>query len=98
MHMALSAVPESRGMPTTYVGNIWLGAATIVLALLSEHRAGPYILVLEPDGGLHASSPDSPDYEQRLLAPGFVCTLTPDTAPERLAARIRDAAQRSRPA
>lgn len=86
-----------RGVPSTYVGNVWLGAATIVLALLSEHQTGPHILVLEADGGLQASPPDHPEYERRLLSQGFVCTVTPGMAPERLAARLRDAAVRNSP-
>lgn len=77
-----------------HLGNVWLLAATIAHTVMGDTRdvlARPYVVLVSDKGELTAMGPEHPEYSSSLLAPGFVCTVTQDPDPVRLAGRIRDA-------
>lgn len=81
--------------PTTAaiaLGNIWSMAA---LMAKRATESGELLLVVTIDdgGNMEAVGADHPEYESRLVSPGFVCTLSPATEHARLASRIRGAVE-----
>lgn len=74
------------------LGNIWLIAATVANSVASVGRGGPQVVTIDPDGELEAVGADHPEYEVRLLSPGFVCTLSDASEMPRVASRLRSAA------
>jgi hypothetical protein len=80
----------------TQLGNIWVIAATLALELATiEGSDAPSLLTMNADGLMESVGPSCPDYEQRLLSNGFVCSIAKSMPVERLAARLRVAAFRA---
>ena len=78
----------------TRLGNVWLATALLAQNILAEGPAGPKLLTIDPEGWIEAIGPEHPEYEVRLLAPGFVGMVDRTTSHQDLAAKIRDAAMR----
>lgn len=82
------------GHAVVHLGNVWLVAATLAHTVMGDTRgvlAQPYVVIVSEKGDLTALGPEHPDYASSLLAPGFVCTVSQEPDPVRLAGRIRDA-------
>ncbi len=78
--------------PSFKLGNIWLVAANLARTAADIGSGAPMVVTIDADGMLEAVGPDHPDYSQRLVAPGFVCTVSAASSNERIAGRIRAAA------
>lgn len=93
-HQAAHAIAPTAGQAVVHLGNVWLIAATLANSILADSRAAvgePLLMMVDVKGDLHAIGPKHPDYEQTLLAPGWVCTADSKMDLVRLAGRIRDA-------
>lgn len=75
--------------PPTQLGNVWIIAATIAISLVGR---SPAAVTIDADGKLEAVGADHPEFQDRLLWPGYVCMVDGSSDVERIAGRIRDAA------
>lgn len=78
----------------TRLGNVWLAAALLVQSIIAEGPAGPRLLTIDQDGMMEAVGPEHPEYETRLLMPGFIGMVDKATSHLELAAKIRAATLR----
>ena len=81
----------------TRLGNVWLAAAMLAQSILAEGPRGPMLLTINADGWLEAIAPEHPDYEKRVLAPGYIGIVTERVSNHELAEKIREAVLRGLP-
>lgn len=67
-------------------------AATIAHGIIGAGEGGVHAVSIAADGTLEAVPASHPNFERRLVGPGYVGTVDSTTDVARLAARIRDAA------
>ena len=87
--------PAATPAAEIHLGNIYLIAATVAIEVLREAGCAtdqPAILTIDENGDMHAVGPEHPEYDERLVSPGFACTASPAMDTARMAQRIRAAA------
>jgi len=82
---------ESASKPRE-LGNVWLTAAAIAMSYVQSGEV--LAMSLRDDGSLEGVPPSHPEFQNRVLAAGYVCTLTAGSDASRIAAKVRQAALR----